>query len=750
MGESLPESTRMTGALAILEVLPEVSLKGLLSSRGSSAMRSLRGEAASALSDGERLAMLDELERSGLGWFWASDAEGKLTYISAAIAERLDVPLGDLLGQPLATIFTAADREGWAKSLPLMLGAHKAFTGMAVRSARKPDGPVLRLAGQPMFSGNSRFAGFRGTGSDITDEFFREEETARLARYDSLTGLSNRHRMAYLIDNALTAFRAAKRNCAVMMLDLDRFKHVNDTLGHAAGDELLKEVAARLTRAIDRECEIGRLGGDEFQVMLPDIDDRGELGELAAKIIAMLRQPYSLEQGRCVIGASVGIAIAPHDGVSGEEIVRAADLALYAAKNDGRGQYRFFSGELENETIFRRRLEQQLGDSLREEQLFLRYEPIVDAAAQAVQAVEVHVCWNHADRGIIDEEEFAQIVEGSSLIGDVGIWAIREACRRAVLWPDSVRIAVNVPVALFLAETFVEQVSEALDEAGLASGRLELEISEAVFFGDTNVVDRTLASLFKLGVRMTLDEFGSGYSSLVYLRRAPFDSIKIDQKLVAEAERHDSRELGLVRAIVALAGALQMDTIANGIESASLLELLRDCGVRYLQGPIFSEPVDQDVLEQEMVDGTWKIEPGSNRTRRARRRTVFRKIQVIHDDYAYEVTLRNLSRTGALIQGLADVPKGTQFVVDLGGGQLAVATVTRSNGDTQGLEFEQSLVDDGSGGLCTRNRVSPYALASAGAPLAALAPGSYQGMVGGLIDQSGAPKFGYVPGARLD
>jgi diguanylate cyclase (GGDEF)-like protein len=713
-------------------------------------MRSLRGEAASALSDGERLAMLDELEKSGLGWFWASDAAGKLTYISAAIAERMDVPLAELLGQPLATIFTAAEREGRAKSLSLMLGAHKAFSGMAVRAARKPDGPVLRLAGQPLFGMGGRFEGFRGTGADISDEFFREEETGRLARFDSLTGLSNRHRMAHQIETTLTAFRAAKRNCAVMMLDLDRFKHVNDTLGHAAGDELLKQVAARLARAIDRECEIGRLGGDEFQVMLPDIDDRGVLGELAAKIIAMLRQPYSLEEGRCVIGASVGIAIAPHDGVTCDEIVRAADLALYAAKNGGRGQYRFFSGELENETIFRRRLEQHLGDALREEQLFLRYEPIVDAASQAVQAVEAHVCWNHAERGIIDEEEFAQIVEGSSLIGEVGIWAIREACQRAVLWPDSVRIAVNVPVPLFLAEAFVEQVSEALAETGLAPARLELEISEAVFFGDTNVVDRTLASLFKLGVRMTLDEFGSGYSSLAYLRRAPFDSIKIDQKLVAEAERHDSRELGLVRAIVALAGALQMDTIANGIESAALLALLRDCGVRYLQGPIFSEPVDEDVLEQEMADGTWKIEPGSNRTRRARRRTVFRKIQVIHDDYAYEVTLRNLSRTGALIQGLADVPKGTQFVVDLGGGQLAVATVTRSSGDTQGLEFEQSLVDDGSGGLCTRNRVSPYALASAGAPLAALAPGSYQGMVGGLLDQGAAPKFGYALNARGD
>jgi diguanylate cyclase (GGDEF)-like protein len=727
-----------------------VSLKGLLSSRGSAAARTPRAEAASALSDGERLAMLDELERSGLGWFWASDAAGKLTYISAAIAERLDLSLDELLGQSLTTIFSAAEREGRAKSLPLMLGARKAFTGMAVRASRRPEGPVLRLAGQPVFEESERFLGFRGTGADITEEFYREEETARLARYDSLTGLSNRHRMAHQIETTLTAFKAAKRNCAVMMLDLDRFKHVNDTLGHAAGDELLKQVAARLTRAIDRECEIGRLGGDEFQVMLPDIDDRGVLGELAAKIIAMLRQPYSLEEGRCVIGASVGIAIAPHDGVTCEEIVRAADLALYAAKNGGRGQYRFFSGELENETIFRRRLEQHLGEALREEQLFLRFEPIVDAASQAVQALEAHVCWNHDERGIIDEEEFAQIVEGSSLIGDVGTWAIGEACRCAASWPESVRIAVNVPVPLFLSDTFVDAVSEAIQTTGLTPGRLELEISEAVFFGDTSIVDRTLANLFKLGVRMTLDEFGSGYSSLSYLRRAPFDTIKIDQRLVTEAERHDGRELGLVRAIVALAGALQMDTIAHGIESPALLAMLRECGVRYLQGPIFSEPVDLETIAQEIGGDTWKIEPGANRTSRARRRTVFRKIQVIHDDYAYEVTLRNLSRTGALIQGLADVPKGTQFVVDLGGGQLAVATVIRSSGDTQGLEFEQSLVDDGSGGLCTRNRVSPYALASAGAPLAALAPGSYQGMMGGLIDEGGAPKFGYAPSARCE
>lgn len=723
-----------------------MSLKGLLSSRGGAASRQQRAIAASAMTDGERLSMLDELENSGLGWFWASDAKGNLTYLSGAIASRLDLPLGDLLGHSLSAIFTAADREGRGKSLPLMLGARKAFNGLAVRAARRPEGTVLRLAGQPLFAPDGRFAGFRGTGADITDEYHREEETERLARFDSLTGLSNRHRMAHLVETTLTAFKAARRNCAVMMIDLDRFKHVNDTLGHAAGDELLKQVAARLIRAIDRECEIGRLGGDEFQILLPDLDDRGVLGDLAVKIITMLRQPYSLEEGRCVIGASVGIAIAPHDGVTREDIVRSADLALYAAKNGGRAQYRLFSGELENETIFRRRLEEDLGTALRDDQLFLRFEPIVDAASQSVCALEAHVCWHHAERGIIDEEEFAKIVEGSRLIGDVGSWAISDACQRAASWPDTVRVAVDVPVALFLADDFVAQVGHAVDAAGIAPARLELEISEAVFFGDTSTVDRTLAALFKLGVRLTLDEFGSGYSSLAYLRRAPFDSIKIDEKLVAEAERHDSRELGLVRAIVALAGALRMDTIANGIESAELLAALTDCGVRYLQGPIYSEPVDHDTIAQEMAGGSWKIEPGSERTRRARRRTVFRKIQVIHDDYAYEVTLRNLSKTGALIQGLADVPKGTQFVVDLGGGQLAVATVTRSNGEVQGLEFEQSLIEDGSGGLCTRNRVSPYALAAAGTPLAALAPGSFRG-----IDQSGAvPKFGNTTKARAD
>ncbi|UAB77341.1 EAL domain-containing protein [Erythrobacter sp. SCSIO 43205] len=693
--------------------------------------------------------MLDDLERSGLGWFWSCDPKGNVTYLSSTIAQRLDLPLDQIIGQPLSSVFVSADHDGRTKSLALMLGARKAFSGFAVRAEKRPEGAVLRLSGQPSFKGDT-FDGFRGTGWDITEEYYREEETSRLAKFDSLTGLSNRHRMKQLIETTLTAFKAAKRNCALMMLDLDKFKHVNDTLGHAAGDELLKQVADRLRRSIEVDCEIGRLGGDEFQVMLPDLDDRGTLGEIAMKIITMLKQPYTLEEGRCVIGCSVGIAVAPHDGVTMDEVVRSADLALYAAKNGGRGQYRFFSGELENEALFRRRLEENLGEAVREEQLFLKYEPIVDAASEEVRALEAHICWMHQQRGEIDEEEFASILDGSSQVAEVGNWAIREACANAADWPDTVNVAVNVPVALFGADGFVDTVAEALADADLPPRRLELEVSEAVFFGDTDAVDRTLAQLFKLGVRLTLDEFGSGYSSLAYLRRAPFDAIKIDEKLVEEAEKHDGRELGLIKAIVALAGALEMDTIANGIESTSLFAKLKDCGVKRMEGPIFSEPVGRDVVAGELVGDNWKIAPSGDRIRRSKRRTVYRRINVIHDDHSYEVVLRNLSKTGALIQGLDEVPKGTQFVVDLGGGQLAVATVIRSNGDTQGLEFEQPLIDDGAGGLCTRNRVSPYALSAAGAPLAALSPGSYQAMPGGGLCQGSVPQFSYAPQARFE
>ena len=727
-----------------------MALKGLLSGgfrgRKRANERPQASDGVGIMSDTDKLAMLEELERSGLGWFWSADPDGNLTYLSDAIAERAGTSIEEFIGKPLASMFVSKDGDGRTKSLSLKMGARKSFSGFAVSPAKGNKDIVIRLSGRPSISANGVFEGFRGTGVDITEEYHREEETMRLARFDSLTGLSNRHRMAHSIETTLTAFKAAKRNCAILMLDLDRFKQVNDTLGHAAGDELLKQVASRLKRAVERDCEIGRLGGDEFQVMLPDMDDRGELGEIAAKIIAMLTQPYSLDEGRCVIGASVGIAVAPHDGVTREEVVHSADLALYAAKNGGRGQFRFYSGDLANEAIFRRRLEGDLQEAVQEEQLFLTYQPVVSVKTAKVVGLEAQICWNHPQRGEIDNDEFQSIVENSSLVVEVGEWAIGRACAEAQKWPDPLKVTINVPTKQFMSAGFVESVKKALEQSELEPDRLELEVKESLFLGDANAVDKVLGSLFKLGVRLTLDEFGTGYSSLAYLRRAPFDSIKLGRNFCPEDLDANSRELDLVKAVVALAQALEMETIAYGIETMEQHRALGQSGVESIQGPLYSEAVSGEEVHTQLSTGNWAIEPSANRLARAKRRTVLRKIHVIHDDYSYEVTLRNLSRTGALIQGLADVPLKTQFVVDLGGGQLAVATVTRAAGDTQGLEFELPLVDDGSGGLCTRHRVSPYELASAGAPLEALSQGNYNSMRGSFLNTEGSvPQFNYAP-----
>ncbi len=735
--------------------------KGFLAKRraGSAEQVAAPFSGAGSVSDAEKLALMADLEESGLGWFWATDEEGRLSYLSGAFCARIGLKLDAIAGRPLAEIFAVRDSGDRGQSLALRLGMRKAFSSLAVSpfqdaSVIQEGGPnpkneqcVVSLSGRPILTSGGAFRGYRGTASDITDQFEREEETERLAKYDSLTGLANRYEMSRTIDAALTVFQSAKRNCTLMMLDLDRFKQVNDTMGHAAGDELLKEVAARLKRATGREAEVGRLGGDEFQIMLPDMDDRGELGEIAKKIIAMLSQPYSLTEGRCVIGASIGIATAPHDGVTRDEVVKSADMALYAAKNGGRGQFRFYSGDLAHEALFRKRLEDNLAEAINEDQLFLRYQPIVSLESHMVEVLEAQLCWQHPQRGIVDHEELQPIVEASAMAQNIGEWVIDRACQDATRWPAGLRVAVNVPSKQFTSEGFLPKVGAALTASKLEHGRLELEVSEAVFEGDVNAVDRVLGDLFKLGVRLTLDEFGNGHSSLGYLRRAPFDSIKITPEFYQSEGNDDARDLPLISAIGALSKALGMSIVAAGVETMELYEALRASGVGSVQGPIFADSVDVAKVAKELANGSWKIEPVPARNARAKRRTVYRNIQVIHDDHSYDVTLRNLSKTGALIEGLNDVPIGTQFVVDFGAGQLTVGAVSRSNGDVQGLEFETLLVEDSAGGLCTPNRVSPYALASAGAPLEALSDGDYKGMKGGMLDlNKSIPQFAYSSG----
>ncbi len=693
--------------------------------------------------------LLRDFEQSGQGWFWSTDRDGKITYISEAVAKALGTSVETLLGVQLQGLFVLERNDGdTGRTLPLVLATRKTFTEVEVRAAVDEE-VWWAISGRPQLDAAGDFAGYFGNGKDVTVTRRSQHDASRLAMYDSLTGLANRHRMGTRLTATLTAYKAAKRCCALFMIDLDRFKQVNDTLGHPAGDELLKQVALRLKPALPENAEIGRLGGDEFQVMLPDIDDRGRLGEIARKVIDSLSQPYSVAGSRCVIGASVGVAIAPYDGVESEELVRSADLALYAAKGGGRGQFRFYSSELHREAERRRQIEEDLRDALARDQIGLKYQPIIDVTSNKVVGLEALMRWNHPEMGEISPGVFIPIAEETNLIGALGDWALRQACADAVRWPGNVRVAVNVSAPQFSNPAFPSLVAQALSSSALAPERLELEVTESIFLADDEAIEQMFKSLKILGVRLSLDDFGTGYSSLGYLKKADFDKIKIDQGFIRGVTEPGNRNIAIIRSIVSLAEGLNMDTTAEGIEALDELEAMRALGVQTIQGFVYSRPVDCDEVVEAMGNDAWVLEPVGPGKFRPERMTMLRKVGLIHEDHRYETTMRNLSRSGCLVEGLIDVPIGTQFVVDFGEGQLAVAAVRRSAANMVGLEFEMPLVDDGAGGLCTRNRISPYMLAAAGMPLAALPAGSYPlGPGGGQAGQSfSMPKFAQVDAA---
>lgn len=689
-------------------------------------------------------------EQSRAGWFWSVDQDLRMTYISPQVAEMFGCQVGDMLGQPFQCLFriNSGDDGSITRTLPFVLGKRGKFASLSLRAAADGGECWWAVSGQPILGRAGDFQGYRGSALDITTSHLSHAESDRLTSSDSLTGLASRHKMSNRLQAILTAYRAAKRSCALIMIDLDRFKQVNDTLGHQAGDELLKQASQRLTRVVSERCEIGRIGGDEFQVILPDMDDRGQLGEIAKKIISIVSQPYTINGVRCVIGASAGVAIAPYDGIESEELTRSADLALYSAKNDGRGRYRFYSSDLHDEAESRRQIEDDLRDALARGEIWLAYQPVVEAKTNLISGFEALIRWDHPERGPISPGIFIPIAEEANLIGDLGEWALRQACTDAASWVGVARVAVNVSAVQFGREGLPAIVASALRNSGLAPERLELEITESVFIGESADTDATFATLKKLGVRLALDDFGTGYSSLGYLKSAPFDKIKIDQSFVSDATKSGNRNSALIAAIVSLADALDMETTAEGVETLDTLDLIRKLNVSHVQGYVYSRPLPNVGIAERLARGDLEIKPSGPKSNRSDRKTLFRKAGVIHEDHRYEVTMRNLSKTGALIEGLLDVPLGTEFVLDFGEGQLAVSTVVRSKENCQGLTFEVPLISDGSDGLCTRHRISPYSLAAAGMPLAALPSGQYPLTQNGQIQDLSQSKFS-LPAFRL-
>ncbi|MHC2437323.1 putative bifunctional diguanylate cyclase/phosphodiesterase [Bradyrhizobium sp. USDA 4451] len=457
--------------------------------------------------------------------------------------------------------------------------------GKATRQLTEaPGGRAIEIVNKPLPEG-----GWVATIEDITERTRTENKIAYMAHYDALTDLPNRVLFRQRLDQALKAI-GPNEQLAVMYIDIDEFKSVNDALGHQIGDELLRAVADRLRSCLGDTGVAARLGGDEFAVIQTAVRDQTQTMQLLAAIYQAIRQPVDCSGHLITTDASIGIAVAPADGLELDQLLRNADLALYGAKSDGRRTYRFFEAGMDARAKARRSLELELRQAIVDGNFELHYQPLLHLEDGRVSCCEALLRWRHPERGTISPADFIPVAEDTGLINDLGHWVLNTACREAVKWPDHVHVAVNVSPIQFKSQTLALNVAAALAASGLAPSRLELEITEAVLIRDDEAALDVLHQLRELGVRIALDDFGTGYSSLSYLQRFPFDKIKIDRAFIKDLAGTGASST-IVQAVVNIAAASDMTTTAEGVETEQQRNLLRILGCTEMQGYLFSRPV---------------------------------------------------------------------------------------------------------------------------------------------------------------
>jgi diguanylate cyclase (GGDEF)-like protein len=517
------------------------------------------------------------------------DGDLRLIVCNARYGEIYGLPPSAMQpGTPLQEIIDHFYASGGVEDVTrdgfLMARATVARNGVANQSViRTKDGRTIAIQQQPMLDG-----GWVATHEDITERRRVEEQINFMARHDALTGLANRSSLRDHISQACTS-AARGADYAVLFLDLDRFKAVNDTLGHAAGDELLRQVAARLLGAVRADDVVARLGGDEFVVLATGRRTADEAAVLAERIIGTIAAPYMIGDNEVVIGVSIGIEVARGDCRTADDLLKNADTALYIAKGEGRGTFRFFAPDMDAAIQNRHALERDLAHAIARGQIEVLYQAIVDARSGRTGAFEATLRWNHPELGQVDPGTFITVAEECGLIVPIGEWLISQACRQAATWPETVRVAVNLSPVQFRVANLVDLIRGSLASAGLAPARLELEITEAVFLHNT---ERNIAILHQLracGVAIVLDGFGAGHTSLGHVCRFPFDRIKMEPSLVRELTASDAA-VYVVRAITGLCRDLAIRTTADGVQTAQQRSLLVAEGCNDLQGPLFASP----------------------------------------------------------------------------------------------------------------------------------------------------------------
>ncbi|MDB5524959.1 MAG: putative diguanylate cyclase (GGDEF)/phosphodiesterase with sensor [Rhizobium sp.] len=489
------------------------------------------------------------------------------------------VSLGDLLGNQVRNgDYPGGDREGFVQALHRGLTSKEPF----ITTINTLPGRVLQVTSQPMPEG-----GFVATHEDVTERKAVEDRIAHMAHHDALTGLPNRVLFREKLDEALARLPNGE-SFYVLCLDLDHFKDVNDTLGHPIGDKLLCAVSDKLSHAVNRADMVARLGGDEFAIIQLNATPQDNTA-LAQTLIDMLNTPFEIEGHQVLVGVSIGIAVAPTDGDDPDALLKAADMALYRAKTDGRGAYQFFEPAMDAKMQARRALELDLRKALPNGELEVYYQPLVNLEQDRISGFEALLRWHHPERGMISPAVFIPLAEEIGLITKIGAWVLKQACAEAATWPNDIRVAVNFSPAQFKSRSLILDITSALAASGLRPKRLEVEITESVMLQDTDAVLQTLHQIRELGVRISMDDFGTGYSSLSYLRKFPFDKIKIDQSFVRDlTDKADS--IAIVKAVATMSASLGMDTVAEGVETLDQLSKVRLEGCTEVQGYLFSKP----------------------------------------------------------------------------------------------------------------------------------------------------------------
>jgi diguanylate cyclase (GGDEF)-like protein/PAS domain S-box-containing protein len=572
---------------ALLGLIALVRARGLVELRAAQLVLGERDETISLL--------LREFEESGADWLWETDAARRVVKANPRFAFACGLDPVTINGMPFLQVLAGPAWESGNFSAGLRLLAEKLKSRESFRDLRLPvqvDGVERwwEIAASPRFDERGGFCGFRGVGSDVTEQRASADKINRMARFDTLTGLPNRLMINETLSRAMAEADKWGGRCAFMMIDLDRFKAVNDTLGHPVGDRLLSRVSERLAQLMTRNEMCGRLGGDEFAIVVRDASDSQAVEQFAQNVIATLSRPYEVDQHTLYIGASVGLAVAPRDGRTAEMLIRSADLALYRSKDAGGGVFHAYEPQLHVAAEERRVLEIALRAALEKGEMHLAYQPVVDAGSGRVTGFEALLRWQSPEFGNVSPAKFIPLAEEARLIGAIGEWVLRTACQEAAGWPGHVRVAVNVSAEQLSTPQFVTTVASALANSGLPAERLELEVTESVFMdgrGATQVLERVL----DLGVRLSLDDFGTGYSSLGYLSRTRFSTIKIDRSFVTAAARGVREAVAIINAVVALARSLGMATTAEGVETEAEHLMVQGFGCSKVQGYYFGRPL---------------------------------------------------------------------------------------------------------------------------------------------------------------